>query len=189
MKLIPAGAAHIGTDASDDMRNFGDRSSATVQLKAYCIDLYEWPDASGKAPKIAAGFSEADASCKRSGKRLCSEDEWEKACKGPADLRFPYGSAFDPDACNTQDRATNPRKIAASGSFPNCRSGYGVFDLSGNAAEWTASSFEGTGPDKVVKGGNATRPAFDDRCSSRRRLSVNTHDINVGFRCCQDAAK
>jgi formylglycine-generating enzyme required for sulfatase activity len=186
MKLIGGGPAHVGTEAADDMRNFGDRTPATVQLKAYCIDSYEWPNAAGRAPKIAAGFSEADSSCKKAGKRLCAEDEWEKACKGPSDLRFPYGSTFDPDSCNTQDKDGNPRKVAASGAYPNCHSGYGVYDLSGNAAEWTSSPFEGAGGDRAVKGGNATRPAFDDRCSSRRRLATSAHDLNVGFRCCAE---
>jgi serine/threonine protein kinase/formylglycine-generating enzyme required for sulfatase activity len=186
MKRIGGGPAHVGTEAADDMRNFGDRPPATVQMKAYCIDSYEWPNAAGRAPKIAAGFSEADSSCKKAGKRLCSEDEWEKACKGPSDLRFPYGSTFDPDSCNTQDKDGNPRKLAASGAYPNCHSGYGVYDLSGNAAEWTASPFEGAGGDRAVKGGNATRPSFDDRCSSRRRLATSAHDLNVGFRCCAE---
>jgi len=158
-----------------------------VQLKAYCIDLYEWPNEAGRVPKIAAGYSESEALCKKAGKRLCSEDEWEKACKGPGNLRFPYGAAFNADACNTQDAQTNPRKIALAGSFSGCRSGYGVYDLSGNAAEWTSSPFEGGSAERAVKGGNSTRPAFDDRCSSRRRLATATHDVNVGFRCCADA--
>ncbi len=187
MTLISAGSAHIGTDAADDMHNFGDRAPRTVTLKSFCIDLYEWPNQAGKLPRVAVGFSEADASCKKLGKRLCSEDEWEKACKGPGELRFPYGNAFSADACNTQDAEKNPRKLVAAGAFASCKSGYGIFDLSGNAAEWTASAFEGAGGDRTVKGGSATRPDFDDRCASRRRLASAAHDINVGFRCCSDA--
>jgi serine/threonine protein kinase len=187
MKLIPGGVAHVGTDAADDLRNFGDRSASTVDLKAFCIDLFEYPNKPGQLPKLAAAFSEADASCKREGKRLCSEDEWEKSCRGPQNLRFPYGPNFDADLCNTQDKNTNPRKVTVVGIFGGCKSGYGVFDLSGNAAEWTASSFEGGGADKAVKGGSATRPGFDDRCSSRRRVAPGAHDVNVGFRCCSEA--
>ncbi|MBS2024246.1 MAG: SUMF1/EgtB/PvdO family nonheme iron enzyme [Deltaproteobacteria bacterium] len=186
MRLIPGGAAHVGTDAADDLRNFGDRALASVDVKAYCMDLYEWPNQPGKLPKVGAAFSEAEASCKRDGKRLCSEDEWEKACKGPSDLRFPYGGGFDADACNTQDRANTPRRVTVVGAFTRCKSGYGLFDLSGNAAEWTTSAFEGGTGDKAVKGGSATRPSFDDRCSSRRRLDPGKHDVNVGFRCCAD---
>ena len=186
MKLVPGGPAHVGTDASDDLRNFGDRSPATIDVKAFCIDLFEYPNKPGQLPKIAAAFSEADASCKKDGKRLCTEDEWEKTCRGPKNLRFPYGDNFDPDACNTQDKQTNPRKITVVGIFGTCKSGYGVFDLSGNAAEWTTSPFEAGAADRAVKGGSASRPGFDDRCSSRRRLAAGSHDVNVGFRCCAD---
>ena len=186
MKLIPGGPAHVGTDASDDLRNFGDRPAATVEVKAFCVDVFEYPNKPGQLPKIAAAFGEADAACQREGKRLCTEDEWEKSCRGPQNLRFPYGPNFDPDACNTQDKATNPRKITVVGIYGSCKSGYGVFDLSGNAAEWTTSAFEAGAAEKAVKGGSATRPGFDDRCSSRRRLAAGAHDVNVGFRCCAD---
>ena len=61
-----------------------------------------------------------------------------------------------------------------------------MWDLSGNAAEWTASAFD-SGQEKAVKGGHAARPGFDDRCASRRKLAPGAHDIKVGFRCCADA--
>jgi formylglycine-generating enzyme required for sulfatase activity len=186
MQKIPAGAATIGSDASDDLRNFGDRSLSRVDLKSYCIDQYEFPNQPGVLPKVAAPYGEAEALCKNAGKRLCSEDEWEAACRGPQNLRFPYGARFDADACNTTDAKDNPRKTSVSGSFTRCKSGYGVWDLSGNAAEWTASPFDASGPDKTVKGGHAARPGFDDRCASRRKLAVGSRSISVGFRCCAD---
>jgi formylglycine-generating enzyme required for sulfatase activity len=186
MKLVPGGPAQVGTDPSDDLRNFGDRPAATVQLRAFCIDTFEYPNRSGEAPRLSATWTEADSICRNAGKRLCSEDEWEKACKGPANLRFPYGGEFDADACNTQDRNTKARKVSPVGAYGRCKSGYGVYDQSGNAAEWTASAFE-AGGEKAVKGGSASRPGFDDRCSSRRRLAPGSRDGNVGFRCCSDA--
>jgi formylglycine-generating enzyme required for sulfatase activity len=184
---VEGGPASVGSDAADELRNFGDRPPATVSLEPYCIDLYEFPNQPGKLPKVAAGFSEAESLCKNSGKRLCSEDEWEKACKGPQRLRFPYGQSFDADACNTQDKSDNPRQTTVAGAFTRCRSGYGLWDMSGNAAEWTASPFDAAGPEKAVKGGHAARPSFDDRCASRRKLAPGVHDVKVGFRCCADA--
>jgi serine/threonine protein kinase/formylglycine-generating enzyme required for sulfatase activity len=186
MQRIKAGAAQIGSDAKDDLRNFGDRLLATVEVRSYCIDSYEYPNTAGRLPQVAAGWNDADAACKNAGKRLCSEEEWEKACKGPESARFPYGMNFDPNACNTQDAKDNPRAVAAVGSFGKCKSGYGVWDMSGNAAEWTATSFDETGG-KTVKGGHASRPGFDDRCASRRKLPPGQHDAKVGFRCCADA--
>jgi formylglycine-generating enzyme required for sulfatase activity len=156
-------------------------------VRPYCIDDYEFPNQPGKLPKVAAGYTEAEAQCKNAGKRLCSEDEWEKACKGPTGLRFPYGKDFDADACNTQDKKDAARQTTVAGAFTRCKSGYGVWDLSGNAAEWTSSAFEPGGGEKAVKGGHAARPGFDDRCASRRKLAPAAHDVRVGFRCCADA--
>ena len=187
MVKVPGGPAAVGSDASDDLRNFGDRAAIRVELKPYCIDQYEFPNQPGKLPKVAAPFADADALCRNSGKRLCSEDEWEAACRGPQNLRFPYGTRYDPDACNTTDAKDNPRQTGVSGAFSKCRSGYNVFDLSGNAAEWTASAFDGQGGDKAVKGGHAARPSFDDRCASRRKMAVGARSVSVGFRCCADA--
>jgi formylglycine-generating enzyme required for sulfatase activity len=187
MIKVLAGPAALGSDAADDLRNFGDRPLSTVSLQPYCIDLYEFPNQPGRLPKVAAAFSEAESLCRNSGKRLCSEDEWEKACKGPQQTRFPYGQSFDADACNTQDKSDNPRQTTVAGAFTRCRSGYGLWDMSGNAAEWTATAFDAAGPEKVVKGGHAARPSFDDRCASRRKLAPTVHDVKVGFRCCADA--
>ena len=187
MQKVPGGMAAVGSDAGDDLRNFGDKPLSRVELKSYCIDQYEFPNQPGKLPKVAATWTEAEAQCRNAGKRLCSEDEWEAACRGPQNLRFPYGTRYDADACNTTDAKDNPRQTTVAGAFSRCKSGYGVWDLSGNAAEWTASAFDGAGADKTVKGGHSARPGFDDRCASRRKLAPSQHSINVGFRCCADA--
>ncbi len=183
MEMIPGGRTLIGSDPKDDLRNFGDRNLTAVEVPAFCVDRFEYPNAPGKLPRVGIGFEDAAAACRSQGKRLCAEEEWEKACKGPGDLRFPYGAAFDPDACNTQDKGDSPRQVGLSGAFDRCKSGYGVSDLSGNVAEWTSSSYEG-GSDKAVKGGSASRPGFDDRCASRRKAKPGLHDVKVGFRCC-----
>jgi len=184
MIRIPGGNVAVGSDAGDDLRNFGDRALTKVTLQPYCIDQYEFPNTPGKLPKVAAAWSDAEAECRNAGKRLCSEDEWEAACRGPQNLRFPYGAGYDADACNTADKTDKPRQTSVSGAFARCKSGYGVMDLSGNAAEWTASPFDALTADKAVKGGHAARPGFDDRCASRRKLAPTAHDIKVGFRCC-----
>jgi len=121
--------------------------------------------------------------CETKGKRLCTEQEWEKACKGPQSLRFPYGDAFDANACNTERKDGDDREIAGAGAFPLCASGYGVRDLSGNVAEWTATQFAALS-DRTQKGGSFDRPDYAARCSARRSGAISAKAAEVGFRCC-----
>ena len=109
---------------------------------------------------------------------MCSEDEWEKACKGPGNARWPYGNVFDANACNTEDDTGEDRVISPSGRFAKCRSGFGVADLSGNASEWTS--------EKVIKGGSFGRADFAVRCSARQ-AGTGGKSSEVGFRCCSDS--
>ncbi|ATB42243.1 hypothetical protein CYFUS_007721 [Cystobacter fuscus] len=150
------------------------------QVATFCIDEFEFPNQAGAVPRVDVTWEEARAECAGLGKRLCTEDEWEKACKGPGSLRYPYGATFDAQGCNTQGNAGEP---AASGSFARCRSGYGVADMSGNVAEWTSSSMGGA--DRVQKGGAFDRQQPSVRCSARLSAEPDSGSASVGFRCCK----
>ena len=191
MKLIPSGTYEAGTSESDPMRGFGERAIEKIQVPAYCIDIYEFSNRKGLLPKGKISYQLAEAACEKEGKRLCTEDEWERACKGPRNYRFPYGNAFDASICNTQDIGGTNRSIRASGESSGCISGYGVIDLSGNLAEWTSSPYNARGTGKVIKGGAANRPDHASRCSARRNGPINKPetDTMVGFRCCADPVK
>jgi serine/threonine protein kinase/formylglycine-generating enzyme required for sulfatase activity len=184
MVLIDAGAFMLGAPRNDPERNFGDLTYQSVDVGAYCIDYYEFPNGRGRVPQLAVSFKAAQQACKKKNKRLCTENEWEKACKGPSGSRFPYGNQWDPSACATEDDEGNKREASKSGEFKRCRSGYNVFDMSGNAAEWTASEYGQGG--YVVKGGSADRPGYDGRCAARKKKKVADADALLGFRCCSD---
>jgi formylglycine-generating enzyme required for sulfatase activity len=178
----PAGMAHIaagtfkmGTSESDPLAGWDDKPLANVTTKAYCIDLYEYPNQESVVPKTSVAYKDADTACTEQGKRLCGEDEWERACKGPQNVRFAGGEA---KACSL---AKTP---AASGTWPGCKSGYGVFDLSGNLAEWTSSTYNAQQGGKAIKGAPSEGPG---RCSGRKRGNSNGKADNVGFRCCVDS--
>jgi formylglycine-generating enzyme required for sulfatase activity len=149
------------------------------------VDYSEAPNGRDRLPSTRVGWAAADKACKNKGKRLCSESEWEKACKGPSGLRFPYGNQWDPAACATEDDEGNDREVAKSGTFQSCRSGFNVFDLSGNVGEWTATPWQGGGG-YVVKGGASDRPGYDGRCAARKKKSAGTAEDRLGFRCCAD---
>ena len=42
----------------------------------------------------------AARACAEAGKRLCTEREWERACRGPSPTQWPYGPAYQRGRCN-----------------------------------------------------------------------------------------
>jgi serine/threonine protein kinase/formylglycine-generating enzyme required for sulfatase activity len=187
MKLIPAGSFRMGSAADDPLRGFDEKGLAPTEVAAYCIDFYEFPNKAGAMPTTRVNFPAAEAACKARSRRLCTEEEWERACKGPGSASFPYGATFDPEICNTQDANGEVRTVAASGTFQKCRSAFGIADMSGNVAEWTSSHFGSEAGDRTIKGGAADRPDSDCRCAARKIGSVGAANDRLGFRCCSDA--
>jgi serine/threonine protein kinase len=185
MRKVGGGAFRMGTPADDPMRGFDERSLASTEVQPFCIDTFEYPNRKGSMPTVGVSWHDAKRLCENRSKRLCTEEEWEKACKGPGNARFPYGSSFDPNACNTEDDSGEDRPLVSSGTFAKCRSGYGVADLSGNVAEWTASPYAGSS-DRAQKGGAFDRPDYAARCSARKNGAPGSRADEVGFRCCTD---
>ncbi len=185
MRHVPGGPFRMGTARDDPMMGFDERILGNVEVADFCIDAYEFPNRRGAMPRVNVSWQDAKRLCEGQGKRLCAEEEWEKACKGPGNTRFPYGNTFDAEVCNTEDELGDDRALVPAGRFLKCRSGYGVADLSGNAAEWTASAYAAN-QDKAQKGGSHTRPDYASRCSARRNGSPSAKAVDVGFRCCSD---
>ncbi|AEI65534.1 protein kinase domain-containing protein [Corallococcus macrosporus] len=179
MRLVSGGAFKMGRDEDDTLGAADERPVASIQVPSFCVDEYEYPNQAGAVPKVAVSWEEARGTCEREGKRLCTEEEWEKACKGPGNSRFPFGEALDAGACNT---AAAPGGLAASGRFARCKSGYAVMDLAGNAAEWTATRVSGQG--YALKGGAFDQPEPASRCSARSNGVPTARSNSVGFRCC-----
>jgi formylglycine-generating enzyme required for sulfatase activity len=185
MKPVSGGNFKRGS-APDDLGKMDARPLESVHVSLFCIDEYEHPSQPGVLPAVNVSWEEAQRACAKGGKRLCTEEEWEKACKGPGNARFPYGNGFDPNLCNTQDPAGKDRVLAEAGRFPQCRSAYQVADLSGNVTEWTSSEL-GEGPSrKVQKGGSFGQTGHAVRCSARISGVSTERKPAVGFRCCAD---
>ncbi|WP_394825550.1 SUMF1/EgtB/PvdO family nonheme iron enzyme [Pendulispora albinea] len=194
---------------------------------AFCIDIFEFPNKACELPLVWTPPSEAKQVCAQQGKRLCSDLEWNTACRGDpeggADLRYAYGSQLDLAICNTakghirtciaRDAESAWKTCATetepSGSYPRCRSRFGVFDQHGNVAEIMTrrqgddivTQLKGSAwfYDELAKEPNAPAPdttpnkkgAYPDHCNFDPRWHVEPLDrahhtnYHLGFRCCK----
>lgn len=174
--------------------------------KKYCIDKYEWPNKVGVRPEVMNRFHQAQVKCAAAGKRMCGESEWNLACEGPEMKPFPYGWKRDPLTCNGDNlwddpnmklvEKRDPTELARlwrgmpSGSQPNCKSDFGVFDMPGNADEVVSSEQKPSssrGKFDSVHTGGPWYSGVRNQC----RPKVYTHGEDfyyyfLSFRCCAE---
>ncbi len=166
-------------------------------------DYYQWqkghpPDGQENYPVSYVDYEDASAYCTWRGKRLPTEEEWEKAARGTDGRKWPWGNVFDPKKCNTDESRLN--WTMPVGSFSGGASPYGVMELCGNLAEWTSSWYKPyPGNDvkrtafgekfKVIRGGAWTLPAHPFSRTSHRSYAVRPEKRHrsIGFRCVKEA--
>jgi formylglycine-generating enzyme len=66
--------------------------------------------AGGVVPQGYLSYHLARRACEAAGKRLCSEQEWTRACRGARQLKYPYGSHYVAGRCNIR-RALHPAQV------------------------------------------------------------------------------
>lgn len=179
MMYVPAGPFISGRLAHEPNEMGGKRASVT-ELDGYLIDVFEYPNLRNAPPQINVTWKDAYEMCETAGKRLCSADELEKACRGPENYVYSYGDTYDPDFCGAGLDDVHP-----AGAYPECKSSWGVYDISGNFREWTSTS-RGQGR-YLVKGGLPQSNEKGSRCAFSTDLSAVFGDETIGFRCCRDA--
>ena len=171
----------------------------------------KYPEVWENLPVNEVTFFEANAYAKWVGKRLPSEQEWEKAARGTNDFRYPWGNGFDFSKANLS-RTPVPKRdqgLQPVGSFPQGASPYGVEDMIGNVWEWVWDYYQPypgniwqtehyQGKKVVVRGmsflgvGHFPKKAYTkvmalkSRVSYRQKLHPIRRAIDVGFRCAQD---
>jgi formylglycine-generating enzyme required for sulfatase activity len=216
MVLIPAGTFIMGISRAhpDD-----EGPQHDVYLKAYWIDRYEVTN-TGYRQCVAAGACSEPADlhsyddprfanhpvvfvtwynardyCRRHGKRLPTEPEWEKAARGGDGRSYPWGNELLRDRLNADNRLGGTSRV---GSYPLGASPYGVLDMAGNVWEWVDDWYEPYPGStfrselfgqkyKVVRGGSWNHPAEDAR-TSHRDIAHPARAIGVvGFRCAASA--
>ncbi|HYP26418.1 MAG TPA: SUMF1/EgtB/PvdO family nonheme iron enzyme [Blastocatellia bacterium] len=153
-------------------------------------------------PVTGVSWHEAEAYARSVGKRLPTEAEWEKAAtwdpRAERKRRFSWGD--EPpraELANFDNHHWEPTPVSA---FPEGRSAYDCFDMSGNVWEWTSSVFAAypgfkafpypeyselwfDGDHRVLKGGSWTTRAPLLRGSFRNFFRPRFRAAFAGFRC------
>jgi hypothetical protein len=170
---IPAGKFESGSTPGDKCRNpITEPALAVVELGAFDIDRSPYPNEIGKPPLTGVPRAKAEELCQARGRRLCSELEWERACKGPGGDPYAGRAAWDP-AC-----AKDPS---------SCASGFGVVGM-GSIREIVKGEIapvkELTDGGPVARGAPPDAPATDHRCAKRTPVELGLAASDLGFRCC-----
>lgn len=176
MVLVPAGEFTMGSDTGGDES----KPAHKVTLPAYYIDKYEVTNAQYKefctatnrtpppdpfwekgyfenrpsAPVLGVSFDDAKAFAEWAGKRLPSEQEWEKAASWndatQSKFEFPWGNKFENGKASFGLKTTSDvnKFLGASPS--------GAMDMAGNVAEWVDDFF------KPYPGNTTSNPNFGE---------------------------
>ncbi len=132
-------------------------------------------------PLTGMTFTQAEQLCTKFNKRLCTEDEWEKACKGPKNQIFSYGDAWEPDACPKPGFFEGGYRLS---DYPACVSGYGAVGMTGGVGEWTSTPLRSGHLVKPAEVGSMAKHA---RCAGRTDRAADFQSQHIGMRCCHDA--
>ena len=210
MLLVPAGPFVFGDDSPESPNKL-----QQVDLQSFYVDATEVSNAQYAAFVKATGhpapespayrtspdlpvtevtFADAQAYCGWARRRLPTEQEWEKAARGPDGAIYPWGN----------QPLGSPGKLVPVDEYPERQSPSGALNMAGNVFEWTTTAFPVTQREIddmraqtarpvgrawfCVKGGSfLVENAKFFRSYMRRGWPVDQGSPAIGFRCVKDA--
>ncbi len=222
MVLVPAGWFTMGSNDADAEPD--ETPQREVFVPAFYLDKFEvtnrrykelfsghrYPAGEDELPVTHVFKHESEEFCRRAGRRLPTNAEWEKAARGGDGRSFPWGNEFDANLANINRRPGDTNNLSCrlsdsmspskgklpGGSFPKSASPHGCHDMAGNVWEWVGDVWQdknafglaGHGEVRgIIRGGAYSYSARQARTSYQgfEALDATCHD--VGFRCAMDA--
>jgi hypothetical protein len=118
---------------------------------------------------------------------LPTEQQWQRAGQGDDNRLYPWGDSFSEIRCNTKESQIGG--VTPVDRYPNGKSPFGVFDLSGNIWEFCSTNhrngsngdFESKDP-RVLRGGPWDGDQNNAKLTSRNHADPDHLGQNIGFR-------
>lgn len=187
---------------------FGEKNE-TVEIEAFYIDIFPvtnedygrfieergyrppkfWAENRLKdpnAPVVGVSWYDAEKYAEWAGKKLPSNEQWEKAARGLEGRLYPWGNEIAEGVANYGHMEEQDR-VAPVDAHADNRSVFGARDMAGNVWEWTRDWDKIEIDMKIIRGGSWADPPQFLRCD--RHLYANPKDKydNIGFRCIRPA--
>ncbi|MCI0342874.1 MAG: protein kinase [Planctomycetales bacterium] len=140
-------------------------------------------------PVVFVSWEDAQAYAGWRGARIPTGPEWERLARGADGREFPWGRRFDAARANFSESAQKPR-IRPASALPEGESPFGLLNLAGNAAEFTATVARERGENMPAiveaRGGGAGSNAHDLLAAVPMRVLETYTFPDVGIRCVKD---
>jgi len=157
-------------------------SGETCRIKKSELAGYKIEAGYEKHPVIFVSWHGANAYAQWSGKRLPTEQEWEKSARGTDGRTYPWGNAFAENLCNSDENGSGG--TTETDAFPDGQSPWGCFDMAGNVWEWTSDFYDAEKKSSyVLRGGSWNFNSRYCRCSFRKAELPFNRNNEIGFRC------
>jgi hypothetical protein len=144
-----------------------------VELGPFGIDRLPYPNDPAQPSLLGQTRDDARRLCAERGARLCTELEWERACKGPKQDEYPSGVMWDP---------------SCTAGAKSCASGFDVLGLGTTAAEWVSNDVvQDEKRRALTRGAGKAAAPLEHRCASRHPTEATSTSQDIGFRCCHGA--